>query len=272
MRRPPAADFPSPLSRLFPRLVHADFTPPVYFQRRPSPRNRLLRLLRGLFVWNYELTVVERVVELPWAIQNLGVPPGAAVLDFGCSQSPLALHLASLGYRVTGVDLRPYGFTHPNLTFVPGDFLEAGFAAGGFDAVVAVSAVEHTGLGAYGDPHSGRADRLIVAEFARVLRPGGRLLVTVPCGRRGETSWYRVYDREGLADLLSGFAIERIDYYAGVGRRAWMPVSADAIARIDSAGSGHAQGVACVVALNAPPSPGGAPTRRPPHGAEGPAP
>lgn len=252
MQRPHGVDFPSPLLRLFPRLVHADFTPAVCFARRPVPRNRLARLVRGLFAWNYELVVVERVVELPWIFWNLGVPPGAAVLDFGCSQSPLALHLASLGYRVTGVDLRAYGFAHPNLKFIQGELLEAELRAGEFDAVVAVSAVEHTGLGAYGDARSGRADRRVVAEFGRLLRPGGRLLLTVPYGQRGETSWYRVYDRESLADLLSAFTVERIDYYAGVGRQAWAPVSAEEIARIDSAASGYAQGVACVVALTSP--------------------
>ena len=250
MRRPRSADFRSRLFRLFPRVVHPDFTAPIYFQRRPTPRNRLARLLLGAFVWNYDLVMVERVVELPWVFQNLDLPRGAKILDFGCSQSPLALHLASLGYRVTGVDLRPYGFVHPDLRLVEGDFLKSGFTDGEFDAVVAVSAVEHTGLGAYGEPRANQADRRIIAEFHRVLRPGGRLLLTVPYGRRGETSWYRVYDRGSLEELLSPLSIARIDYYAGIGRTAWSPVSSEEIARIDSVRCGYAQGVACVVALN----------------------
>lgn len=250
MRRPPrSANFPSPLFRLFPRVVHPDFTVPVYFERRPTPRNRAWRLLLGALVWNYDLVEVERVVEAPWVFQNLGLPPGARVLDFGCSQSPVSLHLASLGYRVVGVDLRPYDFVHPNLQVVQGDFLEGGFAEGEFDAVVAISAIEHTGLAAYGDLPRDRADHRIVAEFRRVLRDRGRLLLTVPYGQPGQTSWYRVYDRGSLAALLAPFTITRIDYYAGVGRTAWHPVAEAEVAGIDSVRAGHTHGVACVLAV-----------------------
>jgi len=250
-RQPRSADFPSPLFRLFPRVVHPDFTAPVYFERRPTPRNRAWRLLLGTLVWNYDLVVVERVVEIPWVFQNLGLPPGARILDFGCSQSPMALHLASLGYRVVAVDLRPYDYTHPNLRVVQGDFLEGGFAEGEFDAVVAISAIEHTGLAAYGEPARGCADHPIVTEFNRVLRRGGRLLLTVPYGQRGQTSWYRVYDRESLAALLEPFTITKIDYYTGVGRAAWRPAAEAEAARVDSVGAGHTHSVACVLAVKA---------------------
>ena len=247
-RRPASADFPSPLFRLFPRVVHADFTVPIYFERRPVPRNRLWRLLFGALVWNYDMVAVERVVEIPWIFQNLGIEPGGRILDFGCSQSPIALHLASLGYSVVGVDLRPYDFTHPNLRVVQGDLLDSRFADGEFDAVVAISAIEHTGLAAYGEAPRGRADHRIVAEFRRVLREDGRLLLTVPYGRMGQTSWYRVYDRDSLGALLDTFAVTKIDYYSGVGRKAWHPVTEEEAARIDSVTGGHAHGVACVVA------------------------
>lgn len=231
--------------------MHPDFTVPVYFARRPTPRNRAWRLLLGTLVWNYDVVVVERVVEVPWVFQNLGLAPGARILDFGCSQSPLALHLASLGYRVVGVDLRPYDFAHPNLQVVEGDFLESGFAEGEFDAVVAISAIEHTGLAAYGEPPRGQADRRIVAEFKRVLRDGGRLLFTVPYGRRGQTSWYRVYDRDSLGALLAPFTIDKIDYYASADRAIWQPVTEEEAAQVDSVTSGHTLGVACVLAVKA---------------------
>jgi SAM-dependent methyltransferase len=250
-RRPRSAAFPSPLFRLFPRLVHPDFTVPVYFERRPKPRNRAWRLLLGTLVWNYDLVVVERVVEVPWVFQNLGLPAGARILDFGCSQSPVALHLANLGYHVVGVDLRPYDFIHPNLRVVQGDFLEGGFGEGEFDAVVAISAIEHTGLAAYGEPPREQADRRIVTEFRRVLRAGGRLLLTVPYGQRGETSWYRVYDRESLGALVAPFTIARIDYYTSSGRTAWRPVAEAEVARVDSVTNEHTQGVACVLAVKA---------------------
>lgn len=237
------------LRRLFPRVLLPPFMPLVYFHRRNVPRNRLVRLVYSLLARNYALVVTERVVEIPFALRSLELPPGARVLEFGCSGSPLCLSLASLGYRVIGVDLRPYPLVHPNLRFVQGDFLAAGFGAGEFDAVVAISAVEHCGLGAYGEEPSDRGDRAVVDEIARVLRPGGRLLLTVPYGRAGETSWFRVYDRPRLDALLARFEVTRREYYVGVGRQEWRPAGEEEIAEVDSVGPGAAQGVACVVAV-----------------------
>lgn len=91
------------------------------------PKNRLLRFLYGLVAWNYELVVTERIVEIPFVLRNLDCPPGARILDFGCAESPVCLHLASLGYKVVGMDLNPYPFRHPNLQFLQGDFLQNSF-------------------------------------------------------------------------------------------------------------------------------------------------
>lgn len=235
--------------RFFPRILHPPLTPVIYFQRRSVPRNRLIRLVQSAFGRNYELVTLERIVEIPWVFQNLGLPVGAKVLDFGCSQSPIALHLASLGYRVVGVDLRPYPFTHPNFQFIQGDLLQSQLPDAEFDGVVAVSTVEHCGLGVYGEATRERGDQRVVAEIARVLHPGGRLLLTVPYGQQGETSWYRVYDRVGLSSLLTPFTVVKIDYYVGMGRKAWRPAAEEEVARVDSVSAGYVQGVACVVAV-----------------------
>jgi len=138
------------LLRMFPRVVPPAFTLPIYFERRRTPRNRIARLLYSAVAFNYDLVVVERVVEIPFVLQNLPPVAHARILDFGCTESPLPIHLASLGHRVTGVDLRPYPYAHPGFKFVHGDFIQAGLPSGEFDAVVAVSAIEHCGLGQYG--------------------------------------------------------------------------------------------------------------------------
>lgn len=223
----------------------------MYYERRDSPRNRLHRLLYSAIVWNYRAVTLERIVEVPWMFANLGVAPGAHVLDFGCSESPVALELASLGYRVVAADLRPYPLSHPNLTVRQGDFLAAGFASGEFDVVVAISAIEHCGLSAYGEVGGGADDRAVMGEIRRVLRPAGRLLLTVPYGRAGTTSWYRVYDRAALAALLDGFRVVRANYYRGLDRRDWQPVAAPDLEDVDSVGRGFVQGVVCVAAERA---------------------
>ena len=234
--------------RMFPRVVPPAFTMPVYFERRRTPRNRLVRLLYSAVAWNYDLVVVERVVEIPFVLQNLPPATGTKILDFGCTDSPLPMHLASLGYQVTGVDLRPYPYQHPGFSFVHGDFIEARFPDAHFDAVIALSAVEHCGLGSYGERQPAHDDVAIVREIQRVLKPGGRLLLTVPFGRSGQTEWYRVYDKPRLDRLLAPFAVTKLEYFVGQNRRDWRPALEAEIATVDSASFGFAQGVACVVA------------------------
>ncbi len=59
-------------------------------------------------------------------------------------------------------------------------------------------------------------DQRLVGEMARVLRPGGCAIVTVPCGQRKELPHERDYSREELAALFgSGFSLS----IRGVGGR-----------------------------------------------------
>ncbi len=94
--------------------------------------------------------VNERIIEMPFIFSELGARPGKLkILDVGCTNSWLSISLASLGHEVYGVDMRSYSFSHPNLVFFQGDVLN--LKETGFDAVVALSTLEHVGLGAYGE-------------------------------------------------------------------------------------------------------------------------
>src|SRR3989442_9806581 len=139
--RGPARWLEALVLRFFPRVRPAPLAPVIYWARRSTPRNTLVRLLYGMVRWNYDLVTAERIVEVPFVLRHLDAPPGSRILDFGCSESPVALHLASLGYQVLAVDLRPYPFPHPNLTVIRGDFLAATLPASSVHVVIALSAV-----------------------------------------------------------------------------------------------------------------------------------
>jgi len=99
------------------------------------------------------------------------------VLDVGCGDG--ARTLANLPAGSVGLDISRRGLelareTVPDARLVHGELSTLPFAANRFDAVTAYHAVFHVAR----ERHP-----TVYREFARVLRPGGRLLMTLPAGR-----------------------------------------------------------------------------------------
>jgi SAM-dependent methyltransferase len=173
--------------------------------------------------------VNERIVELPFAFGALAdLEPGARVLDVGSCESTLALAFASVGYDVTALDIRPYPFDHPNLTIVTEPIEEWTGPEEPFDAVFAISTIEHLGQGAYGEGHSTeRVDQVAMDLFRKWLRPGGELVLTVPYGIAGANELERTYDAAGLKELLDGWEIRQQVVYEQVDPHTWVPAAGD---------------------------------------------
>ncbi|MCU1497058.1 MAG: putative methyltransferase [Acidimicrobiales bacterium] len=109
------------------------------------------------------------------------LPGPVRVLESGCGQGAVAAALHHQGHTVVGVDLarqalRGCRARHPDLPLMVSDVGRLPFPDGSFDAVVSLGVIEHL--------ETGPAD--LLAEQARVLAPGGVLVLTVP-GR----NWYR---------------------------------------------------------------------------------
>jgi 2-polyprenyl-6-hydroxyphenyl methylase / 3-demethylubiquinone-9 3-methyltransferase len=95
--------------------------------------------------------------------------PGALLVDLACGGGLLAPHAARLGYRHVGVDIGARGLeiarTHGVLP-VRGSVLAVPLAGGCADVVVAGEVLEHV-----------EDDVAVLAECARLLRPGGALVL-----------------------------------------------------------------------------------------------
>jgi len=219
---------------------------PVTFVPRNQSRNKYRRWLSYCISTDFKFNITERIVEVPFVFQNLRLPEHSRILEFGCSQSLVSLQLASLGHDVSAVDVEDYPFSHPNLHFHKIDFLQNSFADGYFDGAIAISAIEHAGLGFYGDRCNEDGDRAVVQEIYRVLRKGGQFLLTAPYGKKGASSWARVYDKPGLLELLGKFKILAFRLFDGRGREAWTVAEPDQVAEVDSIST--CQAVVCVVA------------------------
>ena len=128
-----------------------------------------------------------RYLELPYAVRALDVKPGERVLDLA-SPKLLAVELARRGAKVTSVDAferevetwRSLTEDLAGLEFARADGRELPFPDGSFDRVFSISVLEHIADG-------GDADAL--RELARVVRPGGRVVVTLPWATSYREDW-----------------------------------------------------------------------------------
>jgi ubiquinone/menaquinone biosynthesis C-methylase UbiE len=105
-----------------------------------------------------------------WAVLDT-VAPGRA-LDAACGTGRHSRYLVDHGHAVVGLDQTPEMLSRareqvPEATFAEGDLLALPFENASFDLIVCALALEHV------DDLGGAA-----REFARVLRPRGRLVVS----------------------------------------------------------------------------------------------
>ena len=105
-------------------------------------------------------------------MRRLALPPGVEILDAGCGSGRNMVDLARYG-RVTGLEIADasvqWACKRGIGEIVQGSITEAPFADDRFDFAVCLDVLEHI-------EEEGDALR----ELRRVVRPGGRLLVTVP--------------------------------------------------------------------------------------------
>jgi 2-polyprenyl-3-methyl-5-hydroxy-6-metoxy-1,4-benzoquinol methylase len=107
-----------------------------------------------------------------------GVAPamreGARLVDLGCGGGQLCVHAATLGWQPVGVDVAPAMIEEARAAAADLDvewrvapYDESGLPAGEFDAVTAMGLIEYL-----------EDDGALLAEAARLLRPGGRFAVS----------------------------------------------------------------------------------------------
>jgi 2-polyprenyl-3-methyl-5-hydroxy-6-metoxy-1,4-benzoquinol methylase len=154
-----------------------------------------------------------------WMCAQVGGPD---VLDVGCSQGIASILLAREGHRVIGVDREREAIraarerldqeeaqVRERVEFRVGEGRAVGFANGSFDAVLLGEVLEHQL-----DPGK------LLDEARRVLRPGGRIVITTPYGIHPypdhKEPLYLSALLERLTSKLSIAEIALVDRYAGI--------------------------------------------------------
>jgi 2-polyprenyl-6-hydroxyphenyl methylase/3-demethylubiquinone-9 3-methyltransferase len=161
--------------------------------------------------------------------------PDSKVLDYGCGRGEFTEYLAALGFRAVGVDLSLHAIDFnqrdfPELEFtMVDDDARAPFEDEFFDAIWSSEVIEHV----Y-DVHA------VFAEFSRLLRCGGRLIITTPYHgwlknmlivtfgfeRHFDVEWQhiRFWTKRSLAKVAGTHGLKPVAWHS-VGRIPWLAKS-----------------------------------------------
>ncbi|MFB3786799.1 MAG: methyltransferase domain-containing protein [bacterium] len=187
-----------------------------------------------------------KLAEIDFALHHLP-EKGRVCVDMGCGRSAFPSFLAARGYTVAAVELHRESLTvqhqlrgkttEDKLHPLAADFLHMPLLESSVDAVTLISTIEHV---------PGDGDRLTVERLARILKPGGRLIITVPAAAHAREEWIagnighvytearthadalgylRVYDPAAVQARLihpSGLALVRLTYYGERTQWGWL--------------------------------------------------
>jgi len=141
--------------------------------------------------------------------------PSSRIIDIGSN------HLFVSGLcatrTITTVDVRPRSIAPRNESVIVADAAAVPLPDHSFDVVLSLNAIEHFGLGRYGDKINVYADFHAASEWKRLLVPGGMIIVSTTISSRGESlafTAHRIYSYTTIHDIFSGLTLIRESFYS----------------------------------------------------------
>ena len=174
---------------------------------------------------NYGFGIDERVIEYGWVLSRLA---GAKhyLMDAGSTlnypyilDQPAILCRSIVVYNITPGNV----IRRSNVSYIYGDLKRTILRSECFDEIVCISVLEHIGMNntfLYSkDPtfNEFKPDdyQTVIREFKRLLKPGGKLFITVPYGRYENHGWLQQFDYsmiEKVCEVFNG-SFSKVVYY-----------------------------------------------------------
>lgn len=140
-------------------------------------------------------------------------------VDVGSRVDGFVAHVAS--YRPIEVfDIRPLKSDILNISFKQGDIMDTSKIESGYcDSLSCLHALEHFGLGRYGDPIDINGHLKGFQTLDKMLKPGGALYLSVPIGpQRIEFNAHRVFSVAYLLQMFrSAYQVTNFSYVSDDG-------------------------------------------------------
>jgi SAM-dependent methyltransferase len=150
-----------------------------------------------------------------WAARRIFATRPEQHLDIGSRIDGFVAHLLTF-MSVTVVDVRPLESEVCGLKFMRGDATALDdWTDGSVQSISSLHAVEHFGLGRYGDPIDPTGSERAMATLARVLATGGHLYFSVPIGEeRVEFNAHRVFAPETILRTFEAHGLRLVAFSA----------------------------------------------------------
>lgn len=137
-------------------------------------------------------------------------------VDIGSRVDGFVAHVASFR-DIEVFDVRPISTQIPGVVFKQADLMHSdslpNSGSGYCDSLSCLHAIEHFGLGRYGDPIDPIGHERGIANMALLLQPGGTFYLSTPIGReRVEFNTNRVFDPRSIIRLVErhGLALQSL--------------------------------------------------------------
>ncbi len=154
-----------------------------------------------------------------WAARKIFLANPTSHVDVGSRVDGFIAHLLSFR-AVTVVDVRPLDSVVNGLTFVQDDGSTlTTFDDHSVESLSSLHAVEHFGLGRYGDPVDPSGHLRAIQSFARVCAPGGTVYFSCPIGaQRTYFNGNRVLDPVEVIERFSPLHLEDFAHVDATGK------------------------------------------------------
>ncbi len=145
-------------------------------------------------------------------------------IDIGSRVDGFVAHVASFR-SIDVMDVRDLdGTGHANISFIKADLMNKDSAQNNItDSISCLHAIEHFGLGRYGDPVDPKGHIKGFNNILRMLKPGGNLYISFPIANKNEVHFnaHRVFHPRDIftwAEDKNSINLERFDYVDDAGK------------------------------------------------------
>lgn len=152
-----------------------------------------------------------------WLSRMLSESKPVRHVDIG--SSVLTVSVLSAWIDTIFVDYRPLNADLPGLASVAGNILNLPFADNSVYSLSCLHVIEHIGLGRYGDPIDPQGSIKAAMELQRILKPGGKLYLSLPIGReRVCFNAHRVHAPDTVVNMFPGLGLVSFSFVDDAGK------------------------------------------------------